>query len=52
MRIRDSGTGDRFVHQFVFTGDENFVSSGDCEEYSKRDSGEKNREFFQGVVTQ
>jgi hypothetical protein len=33
------------------TGDEKLVSSGDSEEYSKRDSGEENREFFQGAVT-
>jgi hypothetical protein len=36
----------------VLTGDEKLVSSGDSEEYSKRDPGEENREFFQGAVTQ
>ena len=32
-------------------GDEKLVSSGDSEEYSERDPGEENREFFQGAVT-
>src|ERR1700735_4697352 len=32
-------------------GDEKLVPSGDSEEYSKRNSGEENSEFFQGAVT-
>jgi hypothetical protein len=33
------------------TGEKKLVSSGDCEEYAKRDSGKENRAFFQAAVT-